>query len=306
VGIGVVARPRRQLRWAGWGTTLMCVVAGSMLAAMRQARPSGSTVTAGTWLTSVVARQGGARTLRRAGCLPILHEWRSDALTYAMAQIMIAQERRGTGQNLRWWVVSTSDLDLPGAVFGEVFTSSSFPDPAAVPPGPWRHLLVPGADAGYLQAAQTSNERFDGIVLAPLPADHPHAWRCYNSEALRRCRSRTHPNGLLLLRTQAQAGHFAAALSVARTFHSVVGSGWAMAEIRGGRLDLLLVGPAGAAARPDPGHEGVFVVATERIWKDWNEIAPIGLASPAALRYSRWPSAIRLQYWLEGAQEPGR
>lgn len=304
-GIGGAVRPDRQLRWGGWGAALICAVAASMLVARRQAGPAGSTVTAGTWLTSVVVPQEGSRVPRRAGCLPILHRWRSDALSYAMAQIMIAQERRASGQNLRWWVVSSSDLDLPGAALAEVFMSSSFPDPAAVPPGRWRDLLVPGADAGFLQAAQTSNQRFDGIMLAPLPADHPHAWRCYNTQALRRCWSRTHPNGLFLLRTQARPGYFAAALSVARTFHSVVGPGWAVAEIRGGRLDLLLVGPAGAAAaRPSTSPEGVFVVSTERIWEDWSQIALISLASPTALRYSRRPSAISLQYWLDSVQEP--
>ncbi len=297
LGIGSDYRPRRQLQWCGWGAVLMCVLSAGVLLGVRKGLPAGGTVTTGTWLTSVGYRADRKGPPVRAGILPNADRWRGGAVTRTLARIMNAHPRR-------WWVVSTSDFDLPGGLPRGVSICGSVPDPGAVVPGAWGKLLAPGADAGFLQASQTSNERFDAVLLAPLSVDHPHAWRCYNTDALVRCVWRVHRDGPVLVRTQTTRGNFAGMLSVAKTFHSVVGSGWAVVEISGERMDMLLIGPTRAVESvPVEQTMGVFIVSTDRIWESWEKISPIQLTCPGALGGSGKPGSLRVRYWLAQAQK---
>jgi hypothetical protein len=110
------------------------------------------------------------------------------------------------------------------------------------------------------------------VLLAPMPADHPDAWRCYAPPVLRRCRQKLHDGGVMVLRTQAGPGGIDDALAVARAFERVLGGGWAVVALVDGRLDMLLIGatePADAVgiARPwrPRAPAGAFVVPLERL-----------------------------------------
>ncbi|MBS3733991.1 MAG: hypothetical protein KGY99_03595 [Phycisphaerae bacterium] len=89
-------------------------------------------------------------------------------------------------------------------------------------------------------APGTPAQRWDGVLLAPLPAGHPDAWRYYNVSALRAAASRLR-GGCLLLRTQGDASAIAA---VARSFLAAVGSGRVCAVPSGRRWDVLIAGPS--------------------------------------------------------------
>ena len=295
-GVARGQKPANKRMWALWTVTLMGAVAGALLVSVHDAKPAVGRATPGFWLTAV--RRGG----EQAGCLPILRMWRSERITEAIVKIMADPDDR-TGQRGhigRWWVVANGRRDLPNVLNRRVYEVASVADPAAVPPGIWRDILVRGSERDFLQATHTGGELFDGVFLAPLPADHNQAWRCYNYRTLRRCRKRVHPGGVVLLRTQAGGDNLAAALAVAKTFHRAVGASWAVMELHEGMVDLLLVGPVGAVAWPS-WREGLTAVPTEKLSADWGEISPIRLARPSGRRNGRQPSEGRLRYWLRGA-----
>ena len=299
-GIARGQRPANERMWALSGLSLMVAVAGALLISVHDAKLAVGPATPGFWLSAV--RRGGHK---QAGCLPILRTWRSKRITEAIVKIM-ADPDDPTGQRGhtgRWWVVAGGRRDLPEVLDSRVYEVGSVPDPAAVPPGVWRDILVRGSERDFLQAAHTGSELFDAVFLAPLPADHNQAWRCYNYRTLRRCRNRVHGGGVVLLRTQAAGNDLAAALAVARTFHRAVGTSWAVVELHEGTVDLLLVGPAKAVTWRS-WREGLTAVSTERLSADWREIAPIRLVNPSGRRPNRWPSPSRLHYWLRSAKLP--
>jgi len=300
--IGGIALRRRivgQLKWAAYGAVLMCAVSVAVLVSIQQGRLAVGSATPGMWLSSI-STEGPGLLRREAGCLPFPSAWRSDGVTEAQRRIMAAHKGW-------WWVVTSSHMDWPEPVPWGVHVIGSAPDPTAVPPGAWGDLLDPGSDRDFLQAAQTGRELFDGILLSPLPADHPQAWRCYNERTLRRCIWRVHAGGIILLRTQAGHGDLAEALAVAKTFYRTVGSGWAVVRLQDGRLDMLLAGPqAGKKApgvlRPEQ-SAGVFVVPLQRLWPAWLNVRPIRLVSPPPSLFRQRLSPARLHYWLQCARK---
>jgi len=70
-------------------------------------------------------------------------------------------------------------------------------------------------------------------------------------------------SGLVALRTQVAPGHVRRALSVARTYYNVVGSGWAVVAFRPGLagMDMLLLGPDEALA--GAGHDDILAFLRE-------------------------------------------
>ena len=152
--------------------------------------------------------------------------------------------------------------------------------------------VVLGAEGAGLRAVG-SGDAFEATFLAPLPADHPQAWRCYNETAMSR-HSRRAPGGVMVLRTQAAAGNARAVLAVAKTFQTVMGSGWAAFHIDERTIDVLLIGPRDAARRPVE-VEGLIVVSLAELfdgatWRVW----PIRVSAPSA-GWGRWAGAIDLR-----------
>jgi len=258
-GFAAARRRAQRRQWALLGSALIAVTAVAPVLA--GAGPWGAR--AGLWLSSAWAgAERGTHVLLPAGsCGP----GRSRAVTDAVAEVFAAHPGR-------WWVVAGETgrvLDRPLPV--TVTAWRSHPDPTALPPS----LPTPPGQVAwgsFLYEAARDGRRFDGLLLAPLPADHPEAWRCYVPVVLHRCRRKVHPGGVIALRTQVARGGLDRALSVARAFEEVVGPGWAVVAPCGEGLDMLLVGPAAApavaaavravASRP---RAGAWAVTLERL-----------------------------------------
>jgi len=183
------------------------------------------------WLTAVQAGADEADGAASAW-LPGPTRWRS--VTVAAVQRRVLAGRPG-----RWWVAAGSALDTGAELPPAVQPSWAHPDATAVLPLAERRLRRPGG--GFLHGARHDRRRFDGVLLAPMPADHPEAYRCYGRAVLEACAAKLHAGGTVAVRTQATAGRVADALAVARTFAKAVGSGWAAVAGRDGHVDVLLV-----------------------------------------------------------------
>ena len=225
---------RARLEWITYG--LVLILAG--VVALVGVSKSVSSVTAGAWLS--LARDGSGR--RQTG-LVWADGWRSRPVSRAVGDVLRRREHQG-----RWWIVSPSAPNLPDGLPRGVWISASSPDVTCAT-GAWRDQLR-GEDADFLSATQISRQWFAGMLLSPLPADHPQAWRCYNRPAIRRARQRLQKGGAMLLRTQVRRDSVIRALLVARMFESVVRSGWVVLCAGESEVDILLAGPAEAVRRP--------------------------------------------------------
>lgn len=283
------------LQWAAWSTVLMLSAMGAVGASLRGFAESVGAVTPGVWLSSVSGWEGQAQA-RQDGCLPPVSAWRSGTITKTALRIMSCRPGR-------WWIVGATGGEIPSSrIPHTVHWSAAFPDPAAIPRAVWDDIR-PGRHGGdFFHAIRTGREGFDGVYLCSLPADHPDAWRCYNDQSLRRCME-TVRGGVFLLRTQADRRNIGAALAVAKTFHEILGTGWAAAELGEGRLDLLLVAGPGDLREHLPRSEGAFVVPIERLWLDWDEIPLIRLVSVPSDWEKGHPRAKQFQEWLKSVRE---
>jgi hypothetical protein len=167
---------------------------------------------------------------------------------------------------------------------------------------------------------------YDGVFLAPIAADHPQAWRCYNEQILRRCKTLAEMHnrnpegvtyGIVVLRTQVGRDRVRDALAVARTFHQAVRMGLAVVAVGRNGLDMLLVGPM-EAIQAQYGKEGkkiledveanlvnlvrnepdVFVVPIEELWEAYPGISPIRIANPPGERLADTPKLEGLRSYL--------
>lgn len=338
-------RFRPRLAWLVHSSVLCAVLILGLLAVLDRASSVVGEVRPGVWLTAVGETTRSDRLYEQAGVLPIHNGIRSEILTRCLWQKGedggedgIFARRRG-----RWWIVSTNSADLPKRLPLRIFATGSGPDPPAQPRRFRRYPPLLLSQPVFHRFARLhtitplTGDRFDGVFLAPLPADHPQAWRVYNEQTLRRsCRLadmtisewsarqqqyiRVRTSGLVVLRTQAAAGEVRKALQVARTFLRAVGSGWAVAAIRPTGVDLLLLGPEDALAGRSPQSDDldpsvlpmiretihwqpdVFCVPIEELWADWGDVAPIRLSNPPGERLDGTPTIRGLREWLIAAQ----
>jgi hypothetical protein len=281
-GIAISRRAVVQLRWALWGGVLMVSAAAAPILVVRQVGRRLGPVRQGLWLSGQV-RPGGGGAL-----LPGARTWRSDAVTAAMARVLSDRRRQG-----RWWALVSCAADLPAGWPDRGTAVLARPD-AVIGPGPRPRVLA--SDAAGLAGRGGG---FDGVVAAPMPLDHPDAWRCYNVRSLRRLRRKAR-GGVMVLRAQADADHPRAVLSAGKTFQAVVGSGWAGIDFGAGRIDLLLVGPREAV--DPPAVRGGYAVPLSRLLS--GPMAPARAVRPWA------PSAafrggcfgVGLRSWLRSLQ----
>jgi hypothetical protein len=288
---GAIAARRRpdRIAWLAWTVVLVGAFGGGFLVAVARAAPVLRDPAAGVWLTSVNRRDRMFREVVQMGTLPAGGVRRSERVTDCIAEAF--RRRKG-----RWWQVCTDARDLPARaprgefdpVYARCFIVGSNPEPAPVGSRWDCWPIVTGTASHFLRYARlnyvaaTGYDYYEGVLLAPLPADHPQAWRCYNELTLRRCRRTTElieyerdpqtqtiepvmHHGLMMLRTQASRGRVRQALRVARTFDEAVSSGrrvgqrdyhvespgWAIVALRVEGLDMLLVGPVDATGSPD-------------------------------------------------------
>lgn len=251
-GISSARRADRRLQWAGLGAALICAAGAAPVACLHGLE----SVSAGVWLTTVSRRLAGRPDVAVTGCLPRPVRWRSAAVDRAQAELL-------AGRPGRWWVVAADARDAKAPLAGGSSAARAHPDPTA-PAAAGVIGQAPHSEADFLHAVQRDPRRFDGVLLAAMPADHPEAWRCYHPAVLRSCAAKVHSGGLMVLRTQASGGGVELALEVARTFARVARGGWAVLALDGGRVDLLLAGAGGACRRPRR-REGTYVVALDRL-----------------------------------------
>ncbi len=262
VGVASTVRSTTQRRrWRVCGPILLLLMFVPLCVDLRFLHGRSAPVASGTWLSMRTA-PGSPRSARRlGGYLPARPGRRSEAVTQAMQRILARSAHQG-----RWWIIAGSDMDLPASLPLTILGFRSFPDPSGVG-ADIMNPLPPGSDADFLRAAQAeaNREPFDGVLLAPLPADHPQAWRCYNTTALARTVNRAHDGALILLRTQAAPHRIADLLSVAKTFEAVVGSGYLIADISQDGVDILLAGPADSLSPPRSSPR-LIAIDLSRLW----------------------------------------
>ncbi len=257
----------------------------------------------GVWLSLFGQQSNGSeQRWRPESSLPYPRTWRSAGVTEAMEEVFLGQDefdsRRG-----RWWVIATSHRDRPDRdrVPG-VYSAQSVPDPTAMPQNYERSFLMFGSEGNYLAASQVGQGLFEGLLLAPLPADHPEAWRCYNERTIRRCVNRIQPGGVIMLRTQVSGDNTESMVAVTETFNRVVGPAWGVAEFHDNVIDLLLIGPRQWDEKPlvqrPSSRPGVIVFPSEFVQDDQMHVRPIQILHPQGRGRGRTLSYSRLQAQL--------
>lgn len=215
---------RVQLVWAGGGTLLICLVTLAVLLGVRGVNRRLGRVRAGGWLTV---------SEPKAAALPILRTPRSDAVDAALSEVLSTV--RG-----RWMHASPSGgLPADGDSNARAIWRTWPADPAAVGRSGWdlpARLIA-------------TREHFDGVLYEPLPADHPSAWRAYCLRTMKPL-ARIARAGRVLLRARARSGGAAAALATAVTYRHAIGEAWVVLDLRGGSVDMLIVGPLSRVTRP--------------------------------------------------------
>lgn len=339
IGYRHVGKLSRRVQWAAWSAVLGGSIAWGVAATAGAAAGGDDLVRPGVWLTVEGRYHPWRKRYVQTDVFPREAYRRSEAITECVGELL--RLRKG-----RWWLVASAAGDLPDPetappeVYNRVVLVGASPQPTS--PGVrvrkrWPPLSHSQRD--YFRTARRNNlaelgsDFYDVVFLAPLPADHPQAWRCYHERLLRRCatlvetrrwevqeevRVVTTRYGVLGLRTQAGRGSVRRALGVARTFHEAVGSGWAVAAVQRGGLDLLLLGPAGSVEeqRGEGGavlledlleplrtlaarRSGVFVVPIEALWEAYPDVRPIRLASPPPARLADTPTLRGLENFLQ-------
>ena len=257
-GIATAPRRKKRLQWAVLGAVLVGATAAAPVAALRGLPP----LKIGVWLTAAATGRGGDDGVLLPSGTVGRGPWRSAAVSAAVRDVLAAHGGR-------WWLVSACPADVPAVLPEAVTAWRSHPDPTTSP-APGRLGPSQRAWGDFLYEAARDARRFDGLLLAPMPADHPDAWRCYATGVLRRCRKKVHEQGILTLRSQVGPGGIGEALAVARGFREVVGAGWAVVALSESGLDMVLIGPgraAGGARRPRR-RGGAFVVPLDRLCPD--------------------------------------
>ncbi len=285
-GIAITRLTKRQVLWALWGAVLLCSLTVTVLASLVAIRDGGRAISPGVWLSAMRTGSDSSAPMRY---LPLRDPWRSDWVRRRQDAIIASHPGL-------WWVVASSPQDVPQGLHRSVRVALSSPDPSALhlSPSAWGVRQTRPDKFGFLLTAQIAPERFDGVLLAPMEADHLQAWRVYNLTTLRRCFRHVHPGGAMLLRTQASGRRLFEAIRVARTFHSAVGSGWFIAQFNRDRIDLLLAGPVENVSRP-PIRPGTLVIRLKNLWSGELDCRAIRILQPAGFsRRSIRPWALLL------------
>ena len=290
-----------------WGLSALTLLAGAVVGVETAADSLAGRgqMLSGAWLRTVV-RVNDGDLLAFEGALPTRRTWRSEGVSQAMHEILSGPSKRKVLRRGRWWVVAGSFRDWPTTK--GVNSAASVPDPSALSREQMSGLLLLGSESAYLLAAQVGQERFDGVLLAPLPADHPNAWRCYNAQTLSRCYRRLvgGAGGIMMLRTQVGEDNLADAFDVVKTFIDCVGPSWVVATWGDEHeIDLLVAGPRTRrdrtvidrpSDRPD-----VLVAPAEEFWPPKTPVRSLRLLSPRSWVFKRRASVRIWHYHLQQA-----
>ncbi len=258
VGVGAVLLhirqaddPRRQIAWAVLGTGMTCLVTLAVLLGVRAMHRRVGRVRTGSWLT--VSTPAGR-------ALPHREAFRSQAVDDALREMLASARGR--------WIRARLNSSAPDDPNSQAAWQTWPADPGAIGQRGWElpaRLIV-------------SRDHVDGVLYEPLSADHPSAWRAYCLTSMRRL-GEIAAGGVVLLRTQAGPDRAAAALAVAVTYRHALGDGWAVLDLRGGSVDLLIAGPINRVTRPAD-VEGAFVVKLSTLVDALGPLRPIRVFRP--------------------------
>ena len=299
---------RGRGRWAAVGATSIAAVVLLLLGLMRAVRGSlGRQVAIGASLTAAQMPDADVRALPGA-----------DA-PFAAGALSILGGRLISTHPGRWWLVWAGGPDpapvltgrrrgapddsgdgsprAGGAALdppeGPFMPQWGFADPAfARLPACARRAAL--ADrTGFTRTLAVRMDRFDGIYLGGLRADHPEAWCMYNREALGQCLRRLGSGGLLVVRTACGARGLGELLAVAETFRRVAGGGCAAGVESGDGVALLLVARRGPSRTTDNLLEllaaaaadmPVVVFPLRRLFSLRPGVDPISVSAPSPRR----------------------
>ncbi|MFP4140152.1 MAG: hypothetical protein ACLFVY_06270 [Phycisphaerae bacterium] len=243
--------PPQQIAWAVLGTGMTCLVTLAVLLGVRAMHRRVGRLQAGSWLT--VSTPAGS-------AMPDRETFRSQAVEDALGEMLASARGR--------WVWARLHGPAPGDPNSLVAWRTWPADPTAIGRRGWdlpARLIV-------------SRDHVDGVLYEPLPADHPSAWRAYCLTSMRRLGAIS-AGGTVLLRTQAGVDRAPAALAVAVTYRHALGDGWAVLDLRGGSVDLLIAGPIHRVARPAD-VEGAIVVKLSTLVDALGPLRPIRVFRP--------------------------
>ncbi len=284
-GVWVARRRADVWRWPVLAILVVGSALGGGLWARMQVLQQTGPLHAGVWLT----RQEGLGG--RRGAWTGQRKWRSGEVDRALTQLR--QRARG------WWQVSADDprdwlAEAPSQTTRWAWTDRTAGGELPAEDGA---LTVP---ASYPLSAMMHAGVSDHVFLAPLPADHPEAWRVYNRRVL--TQSADGGGGLSVLRTQAAPDRLGAVLAVWRTFLEAVDSGWAVVAFSAdGSVDVLLAGPADAMGKPDLPAKA-FVVRLRAVADRWPGIGPVRMSAPSASMQPGSVSPAQLHEMLQQAE----
>ena len=312
VSIGLAATLAGLIRLSGvwrrvvWGTSSLVVLGAAFVGV--EAAASGLDgrwqAHSGVWLRTLI-HVDDSEMLEFEGALPTARTWRSEAVSEAMHDILAGPGEYGSQRRGRWWVVAGSSRDWPTTK--GVYAAASVPDPSPLSRDQMSGLLLPGSEGVYLLAAKVGQEQFDGVLLAPLPADHPNAWRCYNAQTLQRCYRRLVKggDGIMMLRTQVASENLTDAYDVVKTFIDCVGPSWVIAAWGEGEIDLLVAGPRTRRKRVvidrPTDRAGALIAPAEEFWPAGTPVRPWNLLSPRSWLFKRRASVSIWYYSLQQA-----
>jgi len=326
-----VARYRKEVfqKWemAAWSLILAAAMVVGAWITYRGVVHSVGKIQPGVWLSNRVKILRSEREFIMRGVLPQNMVERSKDITDCLAGIF--ERRKG-----RWWIVASDERDLPNpetsdqTVYSRISRIGANPQPPSIPKkyDRWPPLSHSYPNSFRSARLDLGHVFYDGVFLAPIPADHPQAWRCYNKTMMRHsCRHAQSRNtdghlsqGIVVLRTQTSENHVRNALEVAKTFYEIVESGWAIVAIKKNGLDMLLVGPNDAlAARHSGGNritkdvvaflrertrncDNVFLIPLKELWRAY-DVEEIMLLNPPGEMLSGNPKLKGLQTSLERA-----
>lgn len=366
-----------QIQWIVLSTLLCVSLVIGLGVTISQAGETTGLMQPGQWLSAMCELREVAGDddddkdleFHGSGFLPKGRNLRSELITDCLAGVF--ERRKG-----KWWIAASSSADLPSrerptestkndndspeneraTVWTRIYAAGANPQPPSVPKKAQRWPPLSYSDPNFFRyarlnfVAEVGCDFYDGVFLAPLRADHPQAWRCYNDRILRRCRRLTEggylewmeelgryvpkiTSGLVVLRTQVGPGYVRRALSVARTYYNVVGSGWAVVAFKKPArnekpglkgMDMLLLGPREALFGNDKDDKDgedkkdnndnilkflrehvsnasgqLYLVPIEELWSVYVGVEPIFLFNPPGERLDDTPKLQGLKKWLE-------
>ena len=294
--LGAIARmdsAPEPMKWAGSGAVLMCCLAVVMLLSLAQM--AGPAIP-GVWLSSLLLPHQRGGSAAKVAMLPYRRTSRSAEITGALESILSGEKHRG-----RWWIVASSRANLPPVLPQGLRPFHAAADPSALPDKERTALRAPESVGGFLAEARANRDHFDGVLLAPLRADHPQAWRCYNERALRHCFVKVRPGGVMAVRTQVDRDRPGEFVAAAKAFHRAVGSGWAAIAVADRQIDVLLAGPGEIVAVPIA-QGALAVVDLEDLSRRWPEVGTLRLVHPPGRAVRRLGEA-RFHDWLRNLRK---